>query len=204
LGYSCADVETALETQIPTDEELLERARRGDPHALDLFVRRMTPVVHRWMARAVGQQDADDMTQEVLLRACRGLARYRGDASPRAWLAAIADNAVKNRYRFLGRFRRVFSALKDPHWIPDPPDPGADPEAVAGTDETRRMISEALEGLSEEYRMPVILRDLEQWSYEEIASSLNLPVGTVKSRIARGRGQLRDRLAPLLRRGAPK
>jgi RNA polymerase sigma-70 factor, ECF subfamily len=193
-----------LETQIPTDEDLLERARRGDPHALDLFVRRMTPLVHRWMARAVGQQDADDMTQEVLLRACRGLPRYRGEAPPRAWVAAIADNAVKNRYRFLGRFRRIFAASADPERAPDPPHADADPEVEASSGETRRLISEALERLPEQYRMPVILRDLDQWTYEEIALSLRLPVGTIKSRIARGRGQLRDLLAPLARRGTAK
>jgi RNA polymerase sigma-70 factor (ECF subfamily) len=185
------------------DEDLMARARAGDGEAFGEFVRRHTASVHRWMARAVGEQDADDLTQEVFLKAYRGLERFRGDAPARAWLAAIADNAVKNRYRALGRFRRIFS----------PADPAAredaaetrDPEENAHSGESRRFVAEALKRIPAEFRMPVVLRDLEEWSYEEIALSLSLPIGTVKSRIARGRGQLRAILTPMLqnRRSAP-
>jgi RNA polymerase sigma-70 factor (ECF subfamily) len=180
-----------------SDEELVARARQGDETAFGEFVRRHTPAVHRWMARAVGEQDADDLTQEVFLKAYRGLARFRGEAPPRAWLASIADNAVKNRYRALGRFRRIFSPA-DPAGS-DATAGAADPEANALAGESRRFVAEALKQIPAEFRMPVVLRDLEEWSYEEIALSLRLPVGTVKSRIARGRGQLRAILLPLLR-----
>jgi len=149
------------------------------------------------MARAVGEQEADDLTQEVFLKAFRGLGRFRGDAPPRAWLASIADNAVKNRYRSLGRFRRIFSPT-DPDDA-DASTPAAGPEENASSGESRRFVAEALKAIPSEFRMPVILRDLEEWSYEEIAVSLALPVGTVKSRIARGRGQLRTILLPMLR-----
>ncbi|MGH9366788.1 MAG: RNA polymerase sigma factor [Thermoanaerobaculia bacterium] len=182
-----------------SDEELMARAREGDGAAFGQFVRRHTPAVHRWMARSVGEQEAEDLTQEVFLKAYRGLARFRGEAPPRAWLASIADNAVKNRYRALGRFRRIFS--------PADPDRGesssqsADPEENARAGESRRFVAEALKRIPAEFRMPVVLRDLEEWSYEEIALSLALPVGTVKSRIARGRGQLRSILLPMVRGG---
>jgi RNA polymerase sigma-70 factor (ECF subfamily) len=186
-----------LAPESPSDEDLVARARRGDEAAFGDFVRRHTPAVHRWMARAVGEQDADDLTQEVFLKAFRGLGRFRGDAPPRAWLASIADNAVKNRYRSLGRFRRIFSPT-DPDDA-DASTSAAGPEENASSGESRRFVTEALKAIPSEFRMPVILRDLEEWSYEEIAVSLALPVGTVKSRIARGRGQLRTLLLPMLR-----
>lgn len=182
----------------PSDEELVARARGGEEAAFAELVRRHTPAVHRWMARAVGEQDADDLTQEVFLKAFRGLARFRGEAPPRAWLASIADNAVKNRYRALGRFRRIFSP-SDPAEA-EASEAGSGPEETASAGESRRFVAEALKRIPTEFRMPVILRDLEEWSYEEISVSLSLPVGTVKSRIARGRGQLRTILLPMLER----
>ena len=179
-----------------TDEQLLASARGGDEDAFGAFVRRLTPSVHRWMVRAVGESDADDMTQDVFLKAYRGLERFRGDAPARAWLAAIADNAVKNRYRSRSRFRRIFAGSSDALPDLDPVSPAAGPEENAGSGESLRFVAEALKRLAPEFRMPVVLRDIEEWSYEEIAVSLELPVGTVKSRIARGRGRLREILRP--------
>lgn len=150
------------------------------------------------MVRAVGESDADDMTQDVLVKAYRGLDRFRGEAPPRAWLAAIADNSVKNRYRARSRFRRVFAGSSDAVPELEAESPGAGPEEEARTGESRRVVTEALKRLPPEFRMAVVLRDIEEWSYEEIAVSLSLPVGTVKSRIARGRGQLKEILTPLL------
>jgi RNA polymerase sigma-70 factor (ECF subfamily) len=172
-------------------------ARGGDQASFGEFVRRHTPVVHRWMARSVGEQDAEDLTQDVFLKAYRGLSRFRGEAPPRAWLASIADNAVKNRYRSLGRFRRIFSPGYPEGSEASSASP--DPEDNARAGESRRFVAEALKQIPADFRMPVILRDLEEWTYEEIAVSLAMPVGTVKSRIARGRGQLRAILLPLLR-----
>jgi RNA polymerase sigma-70 factor (ECF subfamily) len=186
-----------------TDAELVAAARRGDAAAFGEFVLRHTATVHRWMVRAVGAEDADDMTQEVFVNAYRGLSRFRGDAPPRAWLAAIADNAVKNRYRSRSRFRRIFAGSTDAVPEHEPPEPGAGPEEHARAGESRRVVAEALRLLPPDFRMPVVLRDIEEWSYEEIAVSLELPVGTVKSRIARGRGQLKEILAPLLAGGRP-
>ena len=181
-----------------SDEELLAQARQGEEEAFGDFVRRHTATVHRWMVRAVGEGDADDMTQEVFVKAYRGLERFRGDAPPRAWLAAIADNAVKNRYRSRSRFRRIFAGSADEEGSPEPRETALGPEEAARAQESRRAIAEALRLLPADFRMPVVLRDIEEWSYEEIAASLELPIGTVKSRIARGRGHLREILTPLL------
>ena len=194
---------TAAAESLPDlpDERLILLAQSGEEAAFSEFVRRHTPTVHRWMARSVGEQEADDMTQDVLMKAYRGLSKFRGDAPPRAWLASIADNAVKNRYRSRGRFRRIFSGSPDDDRTPEPAAPGSGPEDHARSNENRSFVTEALARLAVEFRMPVVLRDLEEWSYEEIAVSLDLPVGTVKSRIARGRAQLRTLLAPRLAPG---
>jgi RNA polymerase sigma-70 factor (ECF subfamily) len=189
-----------LDTPLPaaSDEELIARARAGEEAAFGEFVRRHMTAVHRWMGRAVGEEDADDLTQDVFLRAYRGLPRFRDQAPPRAWLAAIADNAIKNRYRSRSRFRRVFAPEPSPDSLGDRASGASDPEASARASESRQSVLGALKTLPLEFRLPVVLRDLEEWSYEEIAVSLDLPLGTVKSRIARGRGQLRTILAPLL------
>jgi RNA polymerase sigma-70 factor, ECF subfamily len=184
-----------------SDEELISLSKEGNETAFGEFVRRHTAMVHRWMARAVGLQEADDMTQEVFLKAYRGLPRFREEAPPRAWLASIADNAVKNRYRARGRFRRIFTSAGDSPAVPDPAEPARNPEENARAGESRRFVAEALKLMPAEFRMPVVLRDLEEWSYEEIAASLDLPVGTVKSRISRGRGQLKALLRPLMDSG---
>jgi RNA polymerase sigma-70 factor (ECF subfamily) len=193
-------VRRPLETGSPavSDEELIARARAGDEDSFGEFVRRHMDAVHRWMVRAVGEGDADDMTQDVFLRAYRGLPRFRDQAPPRAWLAAIADNAIKNRYRSRSRFRRIFASEPSPDLLADRDSGGASPEDHAQVRESKETVLGALQKLPPDFRLPVVLRDLEEWSYEEIAASLELPIGTVKSRIARGRGQLRAILAPFL------
>jgi RNA polymerase sigma-70 factor, ECF subfamily len=186
-----------------SEDELLARASGGDLPAFDAFVRLASPRVFGWMCRAVGPDSAEDLTQEIFLKAFRGLARYRGDAPARAWIAAIAHNTVKNRYRFLGRFRRVFSGSPDDDRAPEVVSGSPGPEENASEGERKSFVSEALRRLPEEYRMPIVLRDLEGWNYDEIAVSLGLPLGTVKSRIARGRGRLKTLLAPLVRKNRP-
>jgi RNA polymerase sigma-70 factor, ECF subfamily len=189
-----------LDTVLPSasDEDLIARARAGDEPSFEQFIRRHMEAVHRWMVHAVGEADADDLTQDVFLRAYRGLSRFRDQAPPRAWLAAIANNAIKNRYRSRSRFRRIFSPHPDPDSLADRESDVATPEENARLGESRHSVLGALSKLPIEFRLPVVLRDLEEWTYEEIATSLELPLGTVKSRIARGRGLLRAILAPLL------
>jgi RNA polymerase sigma-70 factor, ECF subfamily len=189
-----------LETPLPdsTDEELIARSRDGDSAAFGEFIERHMAAVHRWMTRAVGAEDADDLTQDVFLRAYRGLSRFRAQAPPRAWLAAIADNAIKNKYRSRSRFRRIFASDPSSDALEDRASRGDSPEDSARAGESRGTVQDALSKLPIEFRLPIVLRDLEEWSYDEIAASLGLPIGTVKSRIARGRGQLRTILMPLV------
>jgi RNA polymerase sigma-70 factor, ECF subfamily len=189
-------LETALSDL--TDEELIARSQDGESAAFGEFIERHMAAVHRWMTRAVGPEDADDLTQDVFLRAYRGLARFRAQAPPRAWLAAIADNAIKNKYRSRSRFRRIFASDPTSDALADRATRAEGPEENARAGESRGTVQDALSKLPIEFRLPIVLRDLEEWSYDEIAASLELPIGTVKSRIARGRGQLRSILAPLV------
>ncbi|HEX9149181.1 MAG TPA: sigma-70 family RNA polymerase sigma factor, partial [Thermoanaerobaculia bacterium] len=164
----------ALDTVLPSasDEDLIARARAGDEPSFEEFVRRHMTAVHRWMVHAVGEADADDLTQDVFLRAYRGLPRFRDQAPPRAWLAAIANNAIKNRYRSRSRFRRIFSPRPEPDSLADRESDAASPEENARAGESRHSVLGALSKLPIEFRLPVVLRDLEEWSYEEIATSL--------------------------------
>src|SRR5204862_3410440 len=113
--------------------------------------RRHTDTVHHWMARAVREQEADDLTQEVLLKAYRGLARFRNEAPPRAWLASLADNTVKNRYRARSRFRRIVSASPDDAEGPDGIEPSAAPEEKARARQSRTVVTEALKLLPPDF-----------------------------------------------------
>src|SRR5579859_1742713 len=140
----CRIINTGSDLRECDDAELLARAREGDAHAFDEFVVRHTPHVYRWMARAAGSPDAEDLTQEVFFRAFRGLGSFRGEAPPRAWLASIAHNVIKNRYRFLHRFRRIFSSKGSDEASSDPPARGGDPESEASREETRGAVAEAL------------------------------------------------------------
>ena len=135
-----------------SDEDLIARARKGDSVAFGLFVRRHATAVHRWMARSVGAQDADDLTQEVFLKAYRALGQFRGDAPARAWLASVADNTVKNRYRSLSRFRRIFSGA-DPDRT-DASSGAADPEESARAGASRRFVAEALKRIPSSSECP--------------------------------------------------
>lgn len=175
-----------------TDLDLVQQYRRGDPRAFEEVYRRFSAMVYNLALRMCGDADeAADLTQEVFLRASRHLASFRGASSLKTWLCRVALNHCRSR---LGRrSRRWFlpfvasqhDALADPRR-------GPLEEALAG--EAGRSVDRALTALKAVYREAVILRDLEGMSYEEIAQVLRVRVGTVRSRIARGRDQLRGLL----------
>ena len=112
----------------------------------------------------------------------------------------IGSTDVENKSFNTGHIG-IFTSAADTTPAFEPAETGRSPEENARAGESRRYVAEALKNLPAEFRMPVVLRDLEEWSYEEIATSLELPVGTVKSRISRGRGQLKALLRPLMDSG---
>ena len=143
----------------------------------------------RWLTR--NAQDAEDLVQEAYMRAFEHYDSFRGE-SARAWLLAIVRNACYSHLR-----RAVPPADVDAfdERLHTPESKAADPEALALKESDGKRLAQALEELPEEFREVVVLRELEEMSYKEIAAVLNVPIGTVMSRLNRGRDRLRASLA---------
>jgi len=181
-------------TPLPPDESHLVRAAQaGDPAAVDLLLREHQPQIHAICRRITGNDaDALDATQDALIAVVRGLGRFDGRSRFSTWVYRVTTNTCLDELR--RRRRRPVVGLGD--------DTGAGAEVVdaassAATDQVndRLLLDAALATLPDEFRAAVVLRDLCQLDYAEIAEVLEVPAGTVRSRIARGRAQLADRLA---------
>lgn len=168
------------------DGTLVQAAQAGDRRALDSLLRRHHARIHAVCRRIAGNDaDAQDATQEALLAIVRGLPRYDGRAAFSTWAYRVATNACLDELR--RRKRRPVPV--DEVFDVGVPDRGGDRVA------DRLLVDEALEQLPEDYRAAVVLRDLCDLDYAQIAEALGIPPGTVRSRIARGRAALADLLA---------
>ena len=142
----------------------------------------------RWLTR--GSQEADDIVQEAILRAFRSFDGFRGDAV-KPWLLAIVRNCHRDILR--QRKRHAVTSLEEEGEIPIAAE-GPNPEGVAIQTGDSRLLDKAIAALPEEFREVVILRELEEMSYREIAAATGTPIGTVMSRLARGRALLKAEL----------
>ncbi|MFM2070219.1 MAG: hypothetical protein RLZZ623_482 [Actinomycetota bacterium] len=183
------------------DDTLIRAALDGDRAAMDRLLRNHYDRMYAVCRRITGNDaDAADATQEALISVVRNLAKFDGRSSVSTWVYRIATNASLDELR---RRRRRPLAVVDDHGTRDGRDgrdspmvdPDAGPRVEAITD--RLELDRALAALPEDFRIPVVLRDVGDLDYAEIADTLGIPVGTVKSRIARGRAAL----AELLRDG---
>jgi RNA polymerase sigma-70 factor, ECF subfamily len=176
-----------LDRTMDTDAGLIERTRRGELTAFEELVERHRDVVFRSAARIVGAEDAEDVTQDVFLRAFHRLEQYRGAAAFRTWLLQITQNAALNA---LARARRrPTEADIEPPDVPDQ-DPVRQPAKELERRERQQRLERKLQLLRPEYRSLLVLRDLEGFSYDEIAEVLEMPLGSVKGRLHRARGEL--------------
>jgi RNA polymerase sigma-70 factor (ECF subfamily) len=164
-------------------------ARRGDRADLEALLRRHHDRVAALCTRLCGPTDAPDATQEALLAVVRGLHRFDGHAAFTTWLYRVTTNACLDELR--RRRRRPLPGLEDDRPL-DGPATGSDPASAVAA---RVDVDAALARLAPEFRAAVVLRDLCGLDYAEIADVLGVPPGTVRSRIARGRGQLADLMA---------
>lgn len=180
------------------EASLIARLKAGEQNAFEELVNEYQPLVYALTLHALGNaEDARDATQETFLKIYRHFDRFRGDASLKTWICRIAINQAHSTERWWRRRRRDVTRSLD-----EPADesggvstqltsPTATPESQAIARERRRQLEQALAGLKKDFRLAVVLRDIQGLSYEEIASILEISVGTVKSRIARGREMLR-------------
>ena len=175
---------------------LIERARSGDTRAFEDLARREERALYRHALRIVGTtSDAEDIVQDALFSAWRSIASFQG-LSFRAWLFRIATNRALDQLR--SRKRRPELPLDPPDddevtWA-EPVAPGPDLTQLAGDREALAAVETALQALPAEQRTALLLRDVEGFAYEEIAVITSVEIGTVKSRIHRGRLAVRNTL----------
>ena len=180
------------------DEALLERARRGDRDAFAAIVTRNQDDLYTMALRILGTpHDAADVVQETFLRAYTHLPELRGK-TVRAWLFRVAINCARDVQRRSIR-RPAMPLADDAGNVIELPDPALGPEASAVARQQTAAIKEALLRLPADFRAAIVLRDVNDLSYEEIADALRIPIGTVKSRLNRARHLL---VAELERSGA--
>lgn len=186
----------------PSDHELVERFKGGDRRAFDEIVRRYQHRVFTLAIRWMGdEQIANEVAQDVFIALFRSLKNFRGDAQLSTWIYRVVVNHCKNRRQYrrrrhMNRHESIDGDRRDE----DAPKrqyahDGPAPDSAVHQSDAERLIREALDQLDEEQRAIIVLRDIEDLSYEEISELLELPRGTVKSRLHRARAQLARILA---------
>ncbi|MCZ2406534.1 MAG: RNA polymerase sigma factor RpoE [Burkholderiales bacterium] len=192
----------------PADSDLLlvERTVAGDLRAYDLLVIKYQRRIERLIGRMVRDTDlVQDIAQETFLRAYRALHQFRGEAQFYTWLYRIAVNTAKKALMDLKRDPVVYEGALRPEGEDDETsrpvqEPTSDetPETVLAAQEIAAAVNAAMEALPEDLRQAVTLREIEGLSYEEIATAMACPIGTVRSRIFRAREAISARVRPLL------
>lgn len=193
--------ETKTKTE-PTDQQLVVRVQKGDKRAFDLLVIKYQYKVHAIVGRFIRDtHEVSDVTQEAFIKAYRALPRFRGESQFYTWLYRIAVNTAKNY--LVARSRRPPQSdvdLADAEYYAgsDKLKDVGSPENQLFRDELEAVINQAIEELPEDLRTAVTLREYEGLSYEDIAEVMDCPVGTVRSRIFRGREAIDARVLQLM------
>ncbi|MFQ3209102.1 MAG: RNA polymerase sigma-70 factor (ECF subfamily) [Colwellia sp.] len=186
------------------DQQLVERVQRGDKNAFNLLVTKYQHKVANLVSRYVkNHSDVPDIVQEAFIKAYRALPNFRGDSAFYTWLYRIAVNCAKNHSVALGRkppsndveitdaeLYDTGGALRET----------ASPEKILLTAEIKKIIFSTMESLPEDLRLAINFREIEGLSYEEIATIMECPVGTVRSRIFRARDAIDKKISPLLQK----
>jgi RNA polymerase sigma-70 factor (ECF subfamily) len=181
---------------LPEEDALVTALGRGVEEAYELLIQRYQQPVYNLVCRLMSDPaDAPDVVQEVFLKVFRNIGAFRGNSSLKTWIYRIAVNEAYNYRRWFSRHQRQEVAFHPedggPSYADRVADPGRSPFDQAADHEAGALVEQALEQLNPKFRAAVVLRDIEDLSYEEIAAVLEISLGTVKSRILRGREALR-------------
>ncbi len=176
------------------ERELIRRAKQGDQEAFAALVEENQTRVYNQAFRILdSREDADDIAQEVFIKAWTSLDTFREESSFSTWLYRMTANLCTDWIRHRSRRRNAMPVCslddEDAH-IPEPPDLTQDPQLRLEQAETGRAIQRTLAQLPDHYREALMLRELQGMQYQEIADAMGIEVGTVKSRLARGRQQM--------------
>lgn len=192
---------TALEnTTAASDQAIVERVQQGDKEAYNILVLRyqhkVCDIAYKYVNNYV---DANDIAQESFIRAYRALANFRCESSFYTWLYRIVSNTAKS-YLEQNQKHRYSVDVDDPEFDSQQDVKGLlisndSPDALLESDELHKIVSQAMEDLPEDLKRAIVLREVEEMSYEDIASIMDTPIGTVRSRIFRARQFIEDRLA---------
>jgi RNA polymerase sigma-70 factor (ECF subfamily) len=185
------------------DQQLVERAQRGDKRAFELLVLKYQRKLGRLLSRFVRDPaEVEDVTQEAFIKAYRALPGFRGESAFYTWLYRIGINTAKNYLVALGRRAPTSTGFdneeaegfEDADQLRD----ANTPESELEGKEIAATVNRAMDALPKDLRTAITLREIEGLSYEEIATAMNCPVGTVRSRIFRARDAIAAELRPLL------
>ena len=188
--------ETTLKRKKITDEVLIARFQDGDVQAFDTLVRRYKDQLLNYVYRFVGNRnDAEDLVQETFLRVYKNKHYYKEIAKFSTWVYTIAGNLAKTELRRRKR-RKIFSVSNfvNEERDYDIPDLAKNPESEVDGSLKDDIIQKAIEKLPAKFKEVILLRDVQGFAYEEISQILNIPLGTVKSRVNRGRLKLQEDL----------
>ncbi len=210
LGWLCLNIVnlllfSAIRVEKDDDADVVRRCKGGDREAFDILVEKYYKKIYNLAYRFVGDsEEANDLAQEIFTAAYQNMKRFRGDAKFSTWLFQIAANRGKNRFKYLKR-RGHFAnrAQRDGDEEKDAlqreiPDESTNPETLFASKQIRKIVQDAINDLEPDHKEIVILRDIEGFSYDEIAQILDLPEGTTKSRLHRARMVVKEKLKKVL------
>ncbi|HXX12136.1 MAG TPA: RNA polymerase sigma factor RpoE [Burkholderiales bacterium] len=185
------------------DQQLVERAQRGDKKAFELLVAKYQRKLARLLSRFIRDPaEVEDVAQDAFIKAYRALPSFRGESAFYTWLYRIGINTAKNYLVALGR--RAPTATEFDSEDAENFENGDQlrdvdtPENELMSKQIAQTVNDTMEALPEELRTAIVLREIDGLSYEEIATVMNCPIGTVRSRIFRARETIAERLRPLL------
>ena len=185
------------------DLALVERVRRGDRHAFDLLVIKYQRKIMRLLSRMIHDPaEVEDVAQEAFIKAYRALPQFRGDSAFYTWLYRIALNTARNWQSASFRRPNTVTPLENEDGETfDQIDGLSDqstPESLMASRQVAQAVNAAIDELPDDLRAAIVLREIEGMSYEEIASTMQCPIGTVRSRIYRAREAIAARLRPVM------